>query len=42
MEGHPTDKVRSYNPDKRPRTPAKLHKAKSALKRNAKRADTRA
>ena len=40
--GAKTDPVRSYNPNKRPHTPAKLHKAKSALKRNAKRADTRA
>jgi hypothetical protein len=40
--GAKTDAVRSYNPNKRPFTPAKLHKAKSALKRNAKRANNRA
>ena len=40
--GAKTDPVRSYNPNKRPFTPAKLHKAKSAMKRNAKRADNRA
>jgi hypothetical protein len=40
--GAKTDAVRSYNPNKHPHTPAKLHKAKSALKRNAKRAVNRA
>ena len=39
--GPKPDKVRSYNPDKRPMTPAKL-RGKSSLRRNAGRAKTRA
>jgi hypothetical protein len=40
-DGHKGDAIRSYNPDKRPYTPAKM-RGKSHLKRNAKRATSRA
>jgi len=41
MEGHKGDKLRSYNPDKKPRTPVRAT-AKSGLKRNTRRKDCRA